>query len=596
MVAKEFTRRQVALTSVPSIQVSTGAAQFAQKQAQVFSDFSIKLEAQRDIEVAAEGKKAGKAEGAAGTFKPVDDTTIWARAFNEAGLASYANRLERKTRLKIGELKAEFPSNPAEFNKRVVAFKAGIMGEAKSVSPELAQVLGDQYDILAAGASSQIKNVFNTQLIDRQKSETKLLMDQIINDLDDRAPEAFSADIETSSRFVNQFQSDAARVNILMNQKLPNGQPMFKEEYKTDKRLELRDQFLSTTLRGQIAVAPDKNAMLARIMKGDLKIKFKTMDAKTGNITTQTIDPLANMSFDAKKKIIGEARSEARRESAALKADTAAASAAVKAGERAGAKGLLSEFSEKGFISEASFKVVEDDLSVSDQKFFGMQVHGNGVLESGDDELKELFSAVDDDTTDAGELATAMFENRRITFEDAIRFRNLQEKRDNQEDAPSVFRTADDQLSATIKSIPNFGKFDPIAIALPRVQANFRRFFREFKDQEHPTRRDAAGVPEKMNRNPNADEVDAFITREMATFVDKARVSMTEKVRFGTPLVRTPDGKLDRDATAEKLFIKHKTNRRSPPSTWPAKLKNDLQALQDFQATSAFLDELKGVR
>lgn len=151
----------VAATVAP-IATNAGAAALADfaERLQRYASGRLQSEARQAEE---EGAAAGRLAGDAGTFRPLPEDTIRARAYNKAALDSYARRLEINTRARLDELAAEIPDDPVQFKARAEKYRDGVVA---TLPPEAQASFNQAFDVLFRPYFNQVRRANEAAVAD----------------------------------------------------------------------------------------------------------------------------------------------------------------------------------------------------------------------------------------------------------------------------------------------------------------------------------------------------------------------------------------------------------------------------------------------
>jgi len=148
---------------IPSVSVSTGAADAMAGLANTLNGFSMKLQDKLDTNAAVESARQGAIDGAE---KQLDDDlmfnpTIRGKAYTQSAVNTYKTRVDLDARKKISEIAAKYPTDPNRMKFELDAYKTGVM---ESMLPDVKAAFGLSFDINSqASISGANKNMIGAK-------------------------------------------------------------------------------------------------------------------------------------------------------------------------------------------------------------------------------------------------------------------------------------------------------------------------------------------------------------------------------------------------------------------------------------------------
>lgn len=273
MVAREFTRRQVALTSVPAIRVSTAAARNAKDLANVLGGLSNELESQLDKERISAGTEQGGETGAKGPFVKKDPSTLFGRAFNDAALSSYATRMQILARTKLVELETEHSTSPARFEKSTTGFLEGAFQEARRVSPELAELFKVQMGLYQKQATGRVfDNFIKAERLTHERT-ISTLSDVLAHDLGIVGVDLLKGNPEEQAEALATISAGMDQLDIALMEKGGDGALKIKPEKAKKAQIELRNAVIERSIKGWFGSFDDRTEASEELLRGKFKDK-----------------------------------------------------------------------------------------------------------------------------------------------------------------------------------------------------------------------------------------------------------------------------------------------------------------------------------
>lgn len=601
--------------AVPSLTVSTGHARNAEQTAAVTAKIAGLMADDLDRTAVRQAKRTGIIAGATGVPELKDDDTLSGSAFNDAAMSTYTNRVELNARAKLIELEATHKANPLEFKKAVEGYKAGVMGEMSSLTPELAPLFGAQFDALAGSSLAKIVATKNDLIAEDQKAVALRIADVLEKGLTDLAPDLMSKDVATATGAFNNITLSTARLGTVLNQKRADGMPLFKASEREKMLIDFEDAAMDMAVRGYIDASPSKFAALKELNAGRGRVRLNVFDEKTQTATVQEFDVFGRMTRQQREKAMSYAVAQANAESHALNAQEVAATRLQRATEDQTFKEVVNRFG-AGKLTEQFVNDNRGSLNPEDFKAAKIMALGGGTLVDDDLAVQELEGALHDQGT-ARTLARNLLNEHRITRETFISYTQRSATMEANRSPTSEYKQLTGMLDGLSKQAASITS-DVGAMQFPVIGASFDRWWQTFKDQPDPRK-----PGETMGRAPTYEEGQAKILQlfqqrlptgigafekaflgvnvpPMSITVPTGQVDKTGKPINSSPMplaVRDPaTGRLDVTATAINLDKAFNIKPGTPVEQYPQAYREEALRLKRYHdATRGYFDILERI-
>lgn len=180
----------VPVKTMPDVRVDTGAAQYMSTITNAFitvSNEAHKRQLAADLEMAkTEGQRVGYNTGK--DFKPAKPDSLFARQYNETGIATALQVMQTDTQKASAEYLQKFPMNPKGLSAALTKYKEGYLAEvAPEMQTSVAMHMDKLNDAYIAKAQANLK-AYNAQLAAVQAARYERQME---NTLENVAPDMF---------------------------------------------------------------------------------------------------------------------------------------------------------------------------------------------------------------------------------------------------------------------------------------------------------------------------------------------------------------------------------------------------------------------
>lgn len=170
--------KSVALKTTPlsgiaakSEEAASTAGQSLDRLATAFSSLGTQAGQIADQAAVAEGRRAGAVAGGEAGFEPLRTSTLYAQAYDAAGMKNYSYRVETEARGKMMEAAVQYGGDPAAMKAATDKIRTGYSGLARDAMPELAGEIDTTLQRLADGYVFQSSRDFRDRQ-DRNEKES----------------------------------------------------------------------------------------------------------------------------------------------------------------------------------------------------------------------------------------------------------------------------------------------------------------------------------------------------------------------------------------------------------------------------------------
>lgn len=369
------TRFRGTVSLAPEVRFSTGAATSMAALANFFDGVASEQADRLDLEAKEAAEKKGVEVGALGPFDKREDDTIASRAFNEAALQSYTNKVDTDARLKLLELQEKHKIDPEGFLKASQGYIAGVRSEAQNISPELAQQVKGSWDIYSAGALSKINKAHSEVVTDQQRADVLRLKRSMFEGIEANRNDVIG-DEETATNWFQRTEADWSRMEVALRGRRPDGLPMFTEEQIETERQAFQSKVMVESVKAWVDAQPDPVAAIDALEKGDVAFAVQQRD-EDGNLTGETVklDPREQLTDAEFKKTIAYAEEQftkAKQQDARIAHTNAAAVAELELAVARGDKGVeaIEQAREEGLFvgNEGKYVSISKQAITAQQK------------------------------------------------------------------------------------------------------------------------------------------------------------------------------------------------------------------------------------
>ena len=267
--------------------LAKAAADFANASFAVAEEF----DRQDDLAAAREGRREGQLVGVPDMER---EDTIRGRAFNDAALETYVNKVDLSTRQKLTELSIKHAADPAGFATASEAYLQGIESEVQTTAPWMLPALRQQFDLSRATKAGEIGNRYQNIVTNDQLATANALIEQMGREHELEGSALFDPDPREASKYAGKLVQDWARINSILSGRKPDGTPRFKATDREKVRREFFDRAYRGAALGWIDTQPDKLKAWRQVQKG-LPFAIEDIDAQ-GNKSVKTLDLREEMS------------------------------------------------------------------------------------------------------------------------------------------------------------------------------------------------------------------------------------------------------------------------------------------------------------
>jgi hypothetical protein len=285
------------LRALPVFEASSGPATAMRSIGNNLAQLASEAGAWADQAATAEGQRAGKIDGGKSAYEPTRANTIWGRAYDTAGNATFLNSIEVAARGEMMDATLRYPDQPAMLRKEIDGIRQKYTQQVSQNVPELGADVdatiartGDGY-VFAAGKAFQEKQQREdreTFVIQQAQNRDDLQRRARANPNEPKLAQTLDAEVQKLDEQID------ARTDL---------SPLQKQRLKNDHRLGVA----KSMIQGQIEAVTDP-AALDRLGQS-LEQQWQKKEGAIGRLDAD--------SFDAVRDAVTQRRGQLQKAQAA---------------------------------------------------------------------------------------------------------------------------------------------------------------------------------------------------------------------------------------------------------------------------------------
>lgn len=574
------------------VAISQGPANAAEGLASTFGALSVKMQGELDRRAVIDATEEGTIAGSEGKPTLRDKTTLSGKAFNDAALSTFANRLDIQSRTKLAELSAQHAADPVAFQKATSAYSTGIITELSQATPTLAAVFKTQFDLLSKQSLLGIVKVKNDLMADQQKATALDLKEALNRSLVGSSGDIFSGDVPRASAAFHNMAVARSRLDTLLSQTRADGLPLFKSTERQKMLQDFEDGMFDMAVKGFVDAAPDKGVALSAILGGKLKSNI-TIVGDDGKTVPQTLDVMASMTREQQDKAKAYALSQANLEARQVTAQETRARRVQTDLQETTFKTLVQKAEADGLtVDEVNANI--NNLDGDKYKALMIMSSNGGALSDDGPSVVALETMLHSDPERVQTFATDLFNQKQITKETYKEAMRSSESMGRLKGPKSDFEELSGGLQSQVAAMANseVGKY--FAPTFPLAVQEWRRWWQTFPERTDPK----TGQP--YARDPTYEEGRAMTLRVLKDNVAPQVFRQFEKSVLGTlpgatvkvegktlpGVVENPETKeVDIDRSVGNLKAAYGVDDSTPPDAIPLALTRALAQLRRYDET-----------